>query len=30
MGQIGKVRLDINLGVPEKAMFMQPLLGPGC
>jgi len=25
-----KVRLDIYLGVPDKTMFMQPLLGPGC
>jgi len=25
-----KVRLDIDLGVPDKLMFMQPLLGPGC
>jgi len=24
-----KVRLDINLGVPNKMMFMKPLLGPG-
>jgi len=25
-----KVRLDINFGVLEELMFMQPLLGPGC
>jgi len=25
-----KVQLDINLGVPDKVMFMQPLSGPGC
>jgi len=25
-----KVRLDIDLGVPDKAMLMKPLLGPGC
>jgi len=25
-----KVRLDITLGVPDKVMLMQPLLGPGC
>jgi len=25
-----KVRLDIDLGVPDKTMFTQPLLGPGC
>jgi len=25
-----KGRLDINFGVPDKVMFMQPLLGPGC
>jgi len=25
-----KVRLDIDLGVPDKAMFTHPLLGPGC
>jgi len=25
-----KVRLDIEFGVPDKPMFMQPLLGPGC
>jgi len=25
-----KVRLDIDLGVPDKAMFTQPLSGPGC
>jgi len=24
-----KVRLDINLGVPDKMMFTQPLSGPG-
>jgi len=24
-----EVRLYINLGVPDKAMFRQPLLGPG-
>jgi len=25
-----KVRLDINLVVPDKMMFTLPLLGPGC
>jgi len=25
-----KVRLNIDLAVPDKAMFMQPLLGPDC
>jgi len=25
-----KVRLEINLEVPDEAVFMQPLLGPGC
>jgi len=25
-----EVRLDINFGVPDKPMFTQPLLGPGC
>jgi len=25
-----KVRLDINLGVPDKVVFTQPLPGPGC
>jgi len=30
LGEPDKVRLDINLGVPDKVMFMQPLLGPGC
>jgi len=25
-----KVRLDINFGAPDKPMFTQPLLGPGC
>jgi len=25
-----KVRLDINIGVPDKAMFLQPLSGPVC
>jgi len=25
-----KVRLDIDLGVPDKVMFTQPLSGPGC
>jgi len=25
-----KVRFYINLGVPNEAMFMQPLSGPGC
>jgi len=25
-----KVRLDINLGVPDETMFTQPLSGPGC
>jgi len=25
-----KVRFDINLGVPDEAMFMYPLSGPGC
>jgi len=25
-----KVWLDINFGVPDKVVFMQPLSGPGC
>jgi len=25
-----KVRLDINLGVPDETMFTKPLSGPGC
>jgi len=24
------IRLDMNLGVPDKAMLPKPLLGPSC
>jgi len=30
LAEPNKVRLDIDLGVPDKPMFTQPLLGPGC
>jgi len=30
LAEPNKVRLDINFGVPDKAVFTQPLLGPGC
>jgi len=29
LAEPNKVRLNINLGVPDKPMFTQPLLGPG-
>jgi len=29
LAEPNKVRLDIDFGVPDKPMFMQPLLGPG-